>query len=46
LYGYRVKNIVDSELIVQEKLVKAKEGWKDFISLVGRLGMKIPGAGN
>jgi hypothetical protein len=33
LYGYRITNIVTNEIIYQEKLVKRKENWVDFIAL-------------
>jgi hypothetical protein len=45
IYGYRVRNILANEVIVQEKLLKAKEGWTQFINLTRRLGLKSPGAG-
>ena len=41
-YGYRIKNILANEVIVREKLVKAKEGWPQFISLIHRLDIKFP----
>jgi hypothetical protein len=41
IYGYRVNNILANKTIVREKLIKAQEGWKQFINLTQRLGMRI-----
>lgn len=41
-YGYRIDNILANERIVEEKLIKRKAGWRDFIELVELTGRKIP----
>lgn len=38
-YGYRVANIVNNQVIKQEKLVKRKENWADFIDLAKSLNL-------
>ena len=42
LFGYRVKNIVANDSIVQTKLVDEGKHWKDFRSLASRLGLQLP----
>jgi hypothetical protein len=37
LYGYRVRNIVNNPVIFEAKLVEARSGWKDFLSLCDKL---------
>jgi len=46
IYRYRVKNILANKVIVQEKLVKEKKRWTEFIRLTHRLGLRIPEAGD
>ena len=41
-YGYRIDNILANRRIVEEKLIKRKGGWRDFIELADRTGRKIP----
>jgi len=42
LYGYRVDNILNNQLIVTKKLLERKEYWKDFIRLVVVMGREFP----
>jgi hypothetical protein len=42
MFGYRVSNILNNPVIVGEKLVKEKDGWVDFLSLVQRLRLTVP----
>ena len=40
-YEYRIRNILNNEVIKQSKLVEARDGWKEFIDLVKRLDLCI-----
>jgi hypothetical protein len=40
LFGYRVENIIQNDVIVQAKLDRERDDWKLFISLLDRLGLK------
>lgn len=42
LFGYRLRNIVANETIVQAKLVQEGAYWKDFRSLASRLCIVLP----
>jgi hypothetical protein len=42
LYGYRVANILSNPRVVEEKLIKRGEYWKDFASLARRTGYDVP----
>jgi len=41
LYGHRVINIVSNRVIYEAKLVREKNGWKDFLSLCDKLGIEV-----
>jgi hypothetical protein len=40
IFAYRLRNIVQNPVIVDEKLRKRGEGWKDFIQLLRVLEIK------
>ncbi len=42
IYGYRLQRIVENPLIVREKLVGRRWGWKDFIRLLERVENRLP----
>jgi hypothetical protein len=45
IYAYRIDNILANPVIVREKLINEKDGWKVFIELVKRLGRNVPTQG-
>jgi hypothetical protein len=42
IYGYRLERIVENPLIVREKLVGRRWGWRDFIHLLERVENRLP----
>ncbi|PXV80650.1 hypothetical protein SAMN05216317_11350 [Nitrosomonas eutropha] len=42
IYGYRVANILENAMIVEEKLIVRRDHWATFLALVRRLGMNEP----
>jgi hypothetical protein len=42
LYGYRIKNILSNQRVVQKKLVERGEYWEHFIDLARRSGYQVP----
>jgi hypothetical protein len=43
LFKYRIENLVANPVIVREKLILEKDYWIDFIQLVKRLHLTVPG---
>lgn len=39
IYRYRVKNLLDSQPIVQAKMIEHGESWTEFLNLVRRFGL-------
>ncbi|HEX8130513.1 MAG TPA: hypothetical protein VF527_15535 [Pyrinomonadaceae bacterium] len=42
IYGYRILLIVNNPLIVREKIINRRSGWKKFIGLLERMGSEMP----
>ncbi len=42
IYGYRLQRIVENPLIVREKLVGRRWGWRDFLRLLERVEDRLP----
>jgi hypothetical protein len=43
IFGYRLRNIVANPHIVEEKLIKRREGWTRFHSLLTRMKIEVDG---
>ena len=41
IYRYRLQNIVASEAIRQEKLIRLAKGWQRFLALLTRMGIEV-----
>ena len=41
IFGYRLKNLLENDLIVHAKLVKERDYWNRFINLINRLNIPI-----
>jgi hypothetical protein len=42
IYLYRVQNILANPIVVEEKLIKRRDGWQTFLQLVDRMKLKLP----
>jgi hypothetical protein len=42
IFSYRIKNILANKIIVEEKLIKEKDGWTDFLKLLKKLNIPEP----